>query len=226
MAEARTLAQLEHAHIIRILDFDVHDGTPFLVMSYAPNGSLRQRYGKGIALPLPTVVEYVRQIADALQYAHDHKVIHRDIKPENMLVGRNDEIFLSDFGVALIAQSMRALSTQNVVGTAGYMAPEQFQGKPHLASDQYALGTVVYEWLTGARPFQGTFPELYSQHLSVSPPSLREKVPSLPVDLDDVIHIALAKDPEHRFGSVKAFANALEQAARNSSAMPSPGMLP
>jgi serine/threonine protein kinase len=214
LAEARTIAHLEHPHIIRILDFDVQDGLPFLVMSYAPHGSLRGRHSRGQRLPLPIVVAYVQQIAAALHYAHAHRVIHRDIKPENMLVGRDGELYLSDFGIALIAQSSRIQHLQNVVGTAVYMAPEQLQGKPHYASDQYALGVVAYEWLTGELPFKGIFLELYSQHLAAPPPSLRAIVPTLPAQLDAVIQTALAKDPVHRFESVAAFAAALEQACQ------------
>ncbi len=96
-------------------------------------------------------------MASALQYAHDQKLIHRDVKPENMLVGRNDEILLSDFGIALIAQSSHSQSTdQMVTGTISYMAPEQIQGRPRPASDQYSLAVVVYEWLMGMKPFSGS----------------------------------------------------------------------
>jgi serine/threonine protein kinase len=235
LAEARTIARLEHPHIVRIFDFDVQDGTPSLVMNYASNGTLRQRHPKGARLPVPLVLDYLKQITAALQYAHEEKVIHRDIKPENMQLGRHNELLLSDFGIALIAQSSRLLSTQEVVGTAAYMAPEQLQGKPRLASDQYSLGVVIYEWLTGDRPFHGTFVELYSQHLSVPPPSLRSKVATLSPELDQVILTALAKDPTQRFASVKAFATAFEQAisgpaspARSvqENAVPTPSDLP
>src|SRR5207302_7146426 len=101
-----------------------------------------------------TLVSYVIQVASALQYAHDEKLIHRDIKPENMLLDRNNILVLSDFGIALMAQSSRYQSTQEVAGTAAYMAPEQFQGKPRRANDQYALAVVVYEWISGALPFR------------------------------------------------------------------------
>jgi eukaryotic-like serine/threonine-protein kinase len=210
--EARTIARLEHPNIVRVLEFGVEDSTPFLVMSYAPNGVLRQRHPKGISLPLPTIVSYIKQVADALQYAHDEKLIHRDVKPENMLLGRRNEVLLSDFGIALVAQSSRYQSTQEVIGTVAYMAPEQLQGKPRPASDQYALGIIVYEWLTGDRPFHGTFTELYSQHLFVPPPPLREKAPDISLDVEQVVLTALAKDPQQRFKSVQVFATALEQA--------------
>ena len=210
--EARTLARLIHPHIVRVLDFGVENGTPYLIMDYAPNGSLRQRHLKGSRLPFTTIVDYVKQVAEALQYAHEKKLIHRDIKPENMLLGDNQQVLLSDFGIALVAQSTHYHSVQDVIGTAAYMAPEQLQGKPRRASDQYALGIVVYEWFCGERPFHGSFTELYSQHLFVPPPSLREKIPDLPLTAEEVVLIALAKDPNQRFHSVQAFARALEQA--------------
>src|SRR5437588_3202348 len=143
--EGRMLAALEHPHIVRVLDFGIEDSTPYLVMSYAPSGTLRTRHPKGSRLPLPTIVEYVKQIAQALQYAHDHKFIHRDIKPENMLVSREGTLLLSDFGIAVISRSERS-SLNSQAGTGGtpyYMAPELFAGKPRTASDQYSLGAVV-----------------------------------------------------------------------------------
>ena len=210
--EARTIAHLEHPHIVRILDFGVEDKTPFLVMSYAPNGTLRERHSRGERVPLPTIVSYVKQIADALQYAHDEKLIHRDVKPGNMLLGRRNEILLSDFGIATVAQSSRYQSTQDVVGTVAYMAPEQIQGKPRPTSDQYSLGIVVYEWLSGSRPFHGSFTELCTQHMFAPLPSLHEKNLGIPSEVEQVVQIALAKDPHQRFGSVQAFANALDHA--------------
>src|SRR5216110_1957375 len=103
--EALILAGLKHPHIVNILDFGIEERTPYLMMSYAPNGTLRNRHPKGTVLSLATVVEYVKQVAQALQYAHERKIVHRDIKPENMLIGEHGEILLSDFGIALMAQS-------------------------------------------------------------------------------------------------------------------------
>jgi branched-chain amino acid transport system substrate-binding protein len=216
--EARTIARLVHPHIVRVLEFgvDVEGTTPFLVMDYAPNGTLRQRYPTGSMLPLSIVINYVKQIADALQYAHDEKLIHRDIKPENMLLGRRGEVLLSDFGIALVAQSSRYQHTQDIAGTVAYMAPEQIQAHPRPASDQYSLGIVVYEWLSGDRPFHGSFTELAVKHSVVPPPSLYERVPALLPAVEQVVMIALAKDPRQRFASVQAFATALEQASKSS----------
>src|SRR5258708_25804835 len=114
-------------------------------MDYATNGTLSQRQPRGTKLPVNLVVSYVKQIADALQYAHEEKLIHRDVKPENMLLGRRNEVLLSDFGIALVAQNSRSQRTQEAIGTVAYMAPEQIQGKPRPASDQYSLEIVVYE---------------------------------------------------------------------------------
>ena len=212
--EARTIAHLIHPHIVRVLEFGVEGKTPFLVMDYAPNGTLRQHHPKGVALQLPLIVAYIKQVADALQYAHDQKLIHRDIKPENILLGRRNEILLSDFGIALVAQSSRYQSAQEMAGTMAYIAPEQIQGKPRPASDQYSLGIVVYEWLSGDRPFHGSLTELIGQHLSTPPPSLCEKIPTISVDIEQVVATALAKDPKQRYSSILAFANALEQASQ------------
>src|SRR3989449_313309 len=212
--EAQTIAKLAHPAIVRVFDFDVQDGVPFLVMDYAPDGSLRHRYPKGSVVPLPQIVSCVKQVAAALQYAHDHQFIHRDVKPENMLVGRQQEVLLSDFGLVALAHSSGSLSTQEAVGTLPYMAPEQIEGHARAASDQYALGVIVYEWLCGARPFEGSVTELMVQHLTMPPPPLHQRVPTIPAELEQVALRSLAKDPKARFASVQAFAAALEQVSQ------------
>jgi serine/threonine protein kinase len=209
--EARTIARLEHPNIVRVLDFGVEGDIPYLVMNYAPNGSLREHLPKGVPLPLERILSYIKQVADALQYAHDERLIHRDVKPENMLLSKRNEVLLSDFGISI---AVRTTIQQEVAGTAPYMAPEQIDGKPRIASDQYSLGIVVYEWLTGDKPFHGSFIEVCSQHLRTAPPPLHTKVPAISPLVEQVVLTALAKEPEQRFGSVKAFARALEQASQ------------
>jgi serine/threonine protein kinase len=212
--EARNIARLIHPNIVRVLEFGVESNTPFLVMDYAPNGTLRQHHPPGTVLPLPTIVSYIKQVAEALQYAHDEKLIHRDVKPENILLGRRNEVLLSDFGIALIAQTLHDRSVQNVAGTIPYMAPEQIQGQPRPASDQYSLGILVYEWLAGQLPFNGPLNEIVSQQLNAAPPSLRARTATISPEVEQVVMTALEKDPNRRFGSVRAFAVALEQASR------------
>jgi len=214
--EAQAIAKLSHPNIVRVLEFGMEEKTPFLVMDYAPHGTLRQRHPRKTQVPLETVLAYVKQVAAALQYAHDADIIHRDVKPDNMLLARDGSIWLSDFGIALTAHSSTAISTQDAIGTIAYMAPEQFQGKPRRASDQYALALVVYEWLTGERPFHGSFAELGMQHIHAIPAPLREKVPTIGADVEKVVLRALAKDPQERYGSVEEFAKELERAEKAS----------
>ncbi len=212
-AEARTVAHLIHPHIVRVLEFGVEDNTPFLVMDYAPHGTLRQLHPKNSRVPLTTVISHVKQLADALDYAHSQGVIHRDIKPENMLLSSSDTVLLGDFGIAQVAQSSRYQNMRDMAGTISYMAPEQVKAHPVAASDQYSLGIVVYEWLTGECPFNGSFTEIAVKHTLVAPPSFQEKgVEDISPAVEQVVMTALAKEPEQRFAQVRAFANALEQA--------------
>lgn len=202
--EARTIASLEHPNIIGVLDFDINEeGMPFLVMELARKGTLKDSRPGGRSLPYVTVVSYIKQIASALQYAHDRRIIHRDVKPANMLILSDDRIVLSDFGIALTVQS----GLQDARGTAYYMAPEQINGHSVLASDQYALAIVTYEWLSGDVPFRGTPEEVCAQHLSAQPPGINGKVP---LRVEQVIMRALEKDPQLRFPRIQDFADVLE----------------
>lgn len=213
--EARVIANLSHPNIIRVLDFGIDSthNTPYLVMEYAPNGTLRQRYPRGTALPVGIILPHFQQIAAALAYAHSQNIVHRDVKPENMLLGKSNEALLSDFGIAIIAQNTYRAGLADIAGTVTYMAPEQLQGRPQPASDQYALGTVIYEWLCGRTPFTGTYAEVAIQQQQATPPPLRQFVPSISPDVEQVVLTALAKDSKSRFASIEAFSNALTWAA-------------
>ncbi|TMC18487.1 MAG: hypothetical protein E6J34_17015 [Chloroflexi bacterium] len=206
---------LRHPHIMPLLDFGLSEqDEPFLVMDYAPKGTLRDRHPKGSRVPLFTVLDYTTQLASALQYAHEQRLVHRDVKPENMLLRSDDVLLLSDFGIATAAYSTHSLSANaGVGGTIPYMAPEQLEGKPRAASDQYALAVVIYEWLTGRCPFMGTAVEVAMQHVMKSPPRLLDQVAGLPQEVEDVLLKALAKDPKERFASVQAMVLALQQAS-------------
>jgi serine/threonine protein kinase len=211
LREAQMIASLKHPHIIPLFDFGV-DEMPYLAMEYLPQGSLRQRHARGSVLPLSTIIPYVNQIAAALQFAHDMHVIHRDVKPENLLVNKANSLVLSDFGIATQAHRVVSLQTVNPAGSVSYMAPEQISGKPLPASDQYALGCLVYEWLCGFPPFQGDpISVLYQQTYAPITP-LRDRVASLPAEVEMVVLRALSKDPGQRFPGIQAFATALQQA--------------
>jgi serine/threonine protein kinase len=216
--EAETTARLVHPNIVRLLDFDVQQGTPFLVLDYAPGGSLRARHPKGSRVLLATVIQYIKELAPALQHAHDQNILHRDIKPDNILIGRQGELLLSDFGIALLSRTGKT-SQQGPTGTGGtppYMAPEQFRGKPEKASDQYALATVVYEWLSGTVPFNdGDWFQLGFQHTYEPVPPLRASTPTLPSSVESVVMKALSKQPQDRFLSIQAFWQALEEASKH-----------
>ncbi len=218
LIEARTVARLTHPHIVHILEFGMEGETPYLVMSYAPYGSLRQQHPRGSILPVELIISYVGQAALALQYAHNQRIIHRDIKPENMLSGENRSLMLSDFGLATQMHQLTSTPTHRIgvqeamIGTTTYMAPELFTSRPCEASDQYALGIVVYEWFSGSPPFVGSDVEVVRQHIYAVPQPLRSKVPTLALAVEQVVMRALAKDPQARFASVQEFATALKNA--------------
>lgn len=211
LREARISARLVHPHIIRVLDCDFADELPFIVMDYAPYGSLQRSLQPGTAWKPEVVLTYIWPVAMALQYIHDCKLIHCDVKPGNVLLGPGRQVLLSDFGVAV---SMRQAATGPVerIGTVAYMAPEQIDGAPCPATDQYALAVMTYEWLCGQLPFQGSIREIARQHLERPVPPLRQRAPWLSTAVEDVVLRALAKDPSERFSSVSEFALELETA--------------
>ena len=211
---ARRFAHLEHPHILRLLDVGVEGGTAFLIMAYAPHGSLRQAFPKGTQLSPSRIVPYVKQVASALHYVHNQGLIHQNVKPENMLLGPDNEILLDDFYFPLLTQGSNFLSRPEMIGTVDYMAPEQLRGRPQPASDEYSLGIVVYEWLSGNPPFHGSFTEIANQHISTPPPPLHEKIPTISTEVERVVLTALEKDPRRRFATVQAFATAFEQASQ------------
>ena len=199
--EVRRTIRLQHPNIVKILDFGIRtpDNTAFIVMEYAPNGSFREKYPRGTRVPLDVVVPAVKQVASALQYAHDQRVIHRDVKPENLLLNAQNMILLSDFGIATASRTAMTANTAqgDIIGTYAYMAPEQLKGRPVPASDQYSLAIMVYEWLCGnylsrhGNLSNGiTCMRRYHHH------PLRDHVPSLPPAVEQVVLRALAKKPE------------------------------
>jgi eukaryotic-like serine/threonine-protein kinase len=213
LKEAEIIGQLMHPHIVPAYDCGVEGEVFYLAMAYAANGSMRKRYPKRSHLAPFEVVQYVHQMADALQYAHSQNIIHCDIKPENMLLGPEGELWLSDFGLSLELPASHSLSLQEIAGTLYYMAPEQAQGKPRFASDQYSLAVVAYEWLCGRRPFEGSYAEVFTQLMGSPVPPLRTINATITPAIEEVVLKALAKNPDERFASVQAFAQALDDAS-------------
>jgi len=224
LREAKAVATLDHPHILPLYDYGevTIDGEiyPYMVMPVRMEGTLKEwleQHGGAGKLSPTTVVEMVEQAASALQHAHDRQILHLDVKPSNFLLryttGKLDapDLLLTDFGLAKVMNTEVSLSNTSR-GTPPYMAPEQWQGSPVAATDQYALATMAYEMLVGRTPFQGDLVALMNQHLYTPPPPPSTFRPDLPKAVDEVLLHALAKDPKDRFASVSAFANALRQA--------------
>jgi serine/threonine protein kinase len=215
--EAALLGQFSHPNILPVHDSGVEEGLLYLVMQYAPEGSLsdamKGRAAQSLVLPasLEFTSDIIGQVADALQYTHSRGVVHRDVKPGNILVriepSGHWHALLADFGIAR-AQETTPNQTQ-VTGTFAYMAPEQFSGKFSPASDQYALAVMAFQLLTGRTPFEGDLATLTRGHMYEQPPSLRALNPDVPEAVEQVINRALAKDPAQRYPSVADFARAL-----------------
>jgi len=224
--EAELAAKLWHPHIVSIHDRGEDEGQLWISMDYVDGidaGQLvRDQYPTG--MPLPAVIEIVRAVASALDYAHAQGLLHRDVKPSNILVAQladgERRILLSDFGVARdLGDSSGLTVTNTTVGTVAYAAPEQLIGQPlNGRADQYALAATAYHLLTGAPPFPNSNAAVViGQHLNARPPSLAGRHPEL-AGLDPAFSTALAKDPRNRFASCMDFARALE----NSSWRPAP----
>lgn len=214
LEEVRAIFRLQHPRIIRMRDFGRHGDTLYLVMDYYPGGTLRERHSPGRPLSLKTLVSYVKQISEALQFAHDDGRVHRDVKPENVLVDANGSIVLSDFGIVTTSDTWDKDVQKRVAGTPIYMSPEQIAGHAVRASDQYALAVLTYEWLVGVPPFRGPLAKLIEQHCNEPPPSLCERDPTITREIEQVVFRALAKKPEQRFPGIKEYAEALGKVAR------------
>jgi serine/threonine protein kinase len=207
--EARTIARLQHPHILPLYDYGVQDDILYLIMAYIDGGSLADRIEEG-GMRLSEVEKILRQVAGALDYAHRQGVIHRDIKPDNILLDKEGNALLADFGIAKLAEGGSNLTvTGGLVGTPAYMAPEQGSGdKVTGSADIYSLGVVVYEMLTGSKPYNAETPmQIVIKHMTAPVPSIREKLPDLPAQLELVIDRALAKLPDNRYASAVEFAD-------------------
>ena len=198
--EARAAARLSaHPNVVTVFDVGEHDGQPFIVMEYLDGGSVHDRARAEPVAP-GRAVEWLRQAAAGLDAAHAEGIVHRDVKPANLLLDDEDRVHVTDFGIASAAGFDTLTLPGTVLGTAGYLSPEQARGETATAaSDRYALGVVAYELLTGQRPYAAETPvtEAFA-HLNAPIPSAAQAAPALPRGVDAVFERALAKEPNDR----------------------------
>ncbi len=211
--ETDAAASLEHPNIVPVHEYGEQDGLAYLVMPYISGGTLRDEMEREGQLPLSKAVNYLEQLASALDFAHEHGVIHRDIKPANILMTPTGRLLLTDFGLVKVVSDEQQISlTGNgmPVGTPDYMAPEQVTGDTIDGRvDLYALGIVLYQMLTGTTPFQGGTPmQIAARHLQMPPPSPRLLRPELPLAAEQAMLRALAKRPADRYNYAQDLANA------------------
>ncbi len=218
--EARIVAKLEHPHIVPVYDFSEHAGQPYLVMRFIEGETLKTRLHE-TSLTLEGVLGIMRPVCDALTYAHEQGVLHRDIKPSNILLTPGGGVFLTDFGLARMAQAGESTLTRDtLVGTPQYISPEQAQGKSDLdaRTDIYSLGVVLYELLVGRVPYQADTPyAVVHDHIFTPLPMPRHLNPNLSEPLERVLLKALAKERDDRYTRVADMLAALEKAALESS---------
>jgi serine/threonine protein kinase len=213
--EALAAARLSgEPHIVTVFDVGEHAERPFIVMEYLGGGSLEERIDKAGAQPVGQALEWLEQAAAALDAAHGHGVVHRDVKPANLMLDRNGAVHVVDFGIASAAGTDALTMTGTVLGTAGYLSPEQAQGERATpASDRYSVAVVAFELLSGRRPFENeSITAEAAAHVNAPVPSIAEICEGLPAELDAVFRQALAKDPADRFETAAEFVAALRAA--------------
>ena len=213
--EAKALAKLTHPNIVKVSDYGDFEGMPYLVMPYLPGGTLKAKMGK--PMDWQEAVPLLLPIANALEYAHEEKLIHRDVKPANILLTDKKQPMLSDFGVAKIfdlEETVDLTGTGMGIGTPEYMAPEQWTGKTTAQSDIYALGIVLYEALTGRKPYSADTPAALLLKQANDPlPRPKQFISNLPSSVEKTLLKALAKDPKDRYQNMGEMATALEKLA-------------
>lgn len=211
--EVKVIARLQHPRIVPVFDYGQVEGRPYIVMAYMPSGTLADRIKEG-PLPLQEAARLVEQIAEGLDHAHREGVIHRDFKPSNVLLDKNGNAHLADFGIAKISESTVQLTGSGVVGTPAYMAPEMAsEGIVTTAVDIYALGVTLYQMLTGKYPFAGDTPlRVMMAHATEPVPDARAVRADLPAGVAEVVRRAMAKDPADRYASAAEMARALRAA--------------
>jgi serine/threonine protein kinase len=213
LQEARILERLKHPHILPIYEFGIDDSLPYLVTEYASGGSLRDllKHRSFQPLPVEEAIALISQIGDALYYAHQQGIIHHDLKPENILFNAGGDALLADFGIAVVRNTVTLEQVIEVNGTPAFMAPEQFRGNVSRRSDQYSLGCILYELVTGRLPF--TAPNAISmglKHMQEHPIPPTRLNPNLPPHIEHAVLKALEKRRINRHPNILIFLQELQ----------------
>jgi serine/threonine-protein kinase len=214
LREIKVQASLEHPNIAALHTAVRQDNQLLMLMEFVDGQTLEQRLKQG-PIPVPLAVDYIGQVLNALEFAHAHGVIHRDIKPANMMLTPSGVVKLMDFGIAKASSDQKLTMTGTTMGSLYYMSPEQIQGAASLdgRADLYSVGVSLYEMVTGKRPFDGDSQfAIMSAHLEKAPVPPVTLDPRLPQALNDIILMSVAKAPDARFQTAKAFRNALSNA--------------
>jgi tRNA A-37 threonylcarbamoyl transferase component Bud32 len=211
--EARAIARLNHPNIVTVIDRGDFEGRQYIVFEHVPGENLKDIVRRSGPLPVQQAVALTHQVARGLGFAHEHGIVHRDVKPQNVLLDETGSPKVTDFGIARSLDPKEGLTESGtVLGTSDYLSPEQASGRRvDERSDQYSLGVLLYELLTGEVPYPAeTFMAAAMRHAHDPVPTVRERRPDVPLEVDAIVARAMAKDPRDRFSSMAAMEAALE----------------
>src|ERR671928_109895 len=211
--EARAVAQLNHPHVVTVIDAGEDDGAPYIVFEYVEGETLKDRIRRMGRLPVPEAVAYAIEIARALSCAHSHRLVHRDVKPQNVLIDQEGRGKVTDFGIARSLEAQGLTATGRVLGTTDYVSPEQALGHEVTGqSDIYSLGVVLYEMLTGEAPFTAdTQVAVAMKHVRDPLPDVQRRRPEISASLARVVERATAKETQNRYQDVGELVHDLEE---------------
>jgi serine/threonine protein kinase len=212
LKEAFILELLYHPHILTILEMGFQEDVPYIVTEYAPHGTLRDWLARRSYRPFPEqlAVSILLEIGEALHYIHRHHILHHDLKPANILFNHNYEVLLADFGISIVRATLMQQRSTAFLGTSPYMAPEQFHGMVGYQSDQYSMGCIAYELLTGITPFiADNGQEMGYKHINEQPLPISYFNPQISLPIEQAILKSLEKDSANRHPNIAAFIKAL-----------------